>query len=134
GQYMFQLGLFGGKTSHTETELPEIARDEQQEIKVVSNAQPSEQILDLSNFNGGSFKLKLGSRTSTNSLRASSTTKKEELQAMIDDVTGIKCTYSINVDGGYFFQDFEAPDPRNEIGTRTSERPSTCGRKSLRFY
>uniref|UniRef100_A0A7M5WXN7 IPT/TIG domain-containing protein n=3 Tax=Clytia hemisphaerica TaxID=252671 RepID=A0A7M5WXN7_9CNID len=134
GQYMFQLGLFGGKTSHTETELPEIARDEQQEIKVVSNAQPSEQILDLSNFNGGSFKLKMGSRTSTNSLRASSTTKKEELQAMIDDVTGIKCTYSINVDGGYFFQDFEAPDPRNEIGTRTSERPSTCGRKSLRFY
>ena len=45
---MFQLGLFGGKTSHTETELPEIARDEQQEIKVVSNAQPSEQVfLDL---------------------------------------------------------------------------------------
>ena len=41
---MFQLGLFGKKSNHTQTDLPGVARDEQQEIKVVSNANPSVQV------------------------------------------------------------------------------------------
>ena len=44
GEYMFQLGLFGKKSNHTETDLPGVARDEQQEIQVLSNANPSVQV------------------------------------------------------------------------------------------
>ena len=44
---MFQLGLFGKKSNHTQTDLPGVARDEQQEIQVVSNANPSVQVSNI---------------------------------------------------------------------------------------
>ena len=40
GEYMFELGLFAGRTNFTQTYLPDLVRDEQQHIVLKSNAQP----------------------------------------------------------------------------------------------
>ena len=44
GEYMFELGLFAGRTNFTQTYLPDLVRDEQQHIVLKSNAQPSAQV------------------------------------------------------------------------------------------
>ena len=54
------------------------------------------QKLDLSDFTGGSMRLKLGNRVAANTLSSSSLTKKEDLLKIVKDITGTKCTFSVD--------------------------------------
>jgi len=44
GEYMFELGLFAGRTNFTQEYLPDLVRDEQQQIVLKSNSQPNIQV------------------------------------------------------------------------------------------